>query len=119
MLTMAEYKATCKDCLHFDVCCEDWAYETEGKFTADNFKVWNADKVPCTNHFKNKADVVEVRHGEWEKDPIAIRDDGEIYDYRCSVCTAKAHKGEYGNYDYITDYCPNCGAKMDGKGEGE
>ena len=65
------------------------------------------------------ADVVEVRHGEWEKDPIAIRDDGEIYDYRCSVCTARAHKGEYGNYDYITDYCPNCGAKMDGKGEGE
>ena len=65
------------------------------------------------------ADVVEVRHGEWEKDPIAIRDDGEIYDYRCSACTARAHKGEYGNYDYITDYCPNCGAKMDGKGEGE
>ena len=66
-----------------------------------------------------KANVVEVRHGEWEKDPITIRDDGEIYDYRCSVRTAKAHKGEYGNYDYITDYCPNCGAKMDGKGEGE
>ena len=65
------------------------------------------------------ADVVEVRHGKWEKDPIAIRGVGEIYDYRCSVCTARAHKGEYGNYDYITSYCPNCGAKMDGKGEGE
>lgn len=61
------------------------------------------------------ANVVEVRHGEWEKDPIAIRDDGEIYDYRCSVCKGKAHKGDYGNYNVFADFCHHCGAKMDGK----
>ncbi len=102
---MAEYierEASCEDCSHYPV-CED--------------KLFGSNHKNC-RHFQNKADVVEVRHGEWEKDPIAIRGVGEIYDYRCSVCTARAHKGEYGNYDYITDYCPNCGAKMDGKGEG-
>ena len=42
------------------------------------------------------ADVVEVRHGEWVG----------MWDYKCSVCN------EYS--EYRTDYCPNCGAKMDG-----
>ena len=43
-------------------------------------------------------DVVEVKHGEWDNN-------GGFY--RCSECI------NYTNYDY--DYCPYCGAKMDGK----
>ena len=57
------------------------------------------------------ADVVEVRHGGWD-------------DCLCSVC------GEVNPTLYLDEwtmkyrskempYCPNCGAKMDGKGEGE
>lgn len=60
---MAEYikrTARCKDCLHFDICCEDWAYESEGKYTADEYRATMADKVPCANHFKPTADVIEV-----------------------------------------------------------
>ena len=47
------------------------------------------------------ADVVEVRHGYWEK----LKDG-----YWCSNCCIleKDLKQEY-------NYCPNCGAKMDGK----
>lgn len=47
------------------------------------------------------ADVVEVRHGKWEK----LKDG-----YWCSNCCIleKDLKQEY-------NYCPNCGAKMDGK----
>ena len=47
------------------------------------------------------ADVVEVRHGRWK---------GEWFDHKmmlvCSDCGCFADK--------MTDYCPNCGAKMDG-----
>ena len=57
------------------------------------------------------ADVVEVRHGYWD-------------DCECSVC-GKMHPSLYldeWELEYRikeTPYCPNCGAKMDGKGEGE
>lgn len=44
------------------------------------------------------ADVVEVRHGRWIKH--------EGYD-ECEACHAKVIYG--------SNYCPNCGALMDGK----
>ena len=68
------------------------------------------DKAPA-------ADVVEVRHGEW----IPIEYDGyadgyPVWDlWECSECQEE-HRGDE---DTLTPYCPNCGAKMDGKGEGE
>ena len=59
------------------------------------------------------ADVQEVKHGKWIKDERERRDDGEIYDYCCSLCKGQAVKGEYNNNDLFTDFCPHCGAKMD------
>ena len=53
------------------------------------------------------ADVVEVRHGEWTKEGCGI--------LVCSNCGFE--------YDHAgvpeegVNYCPNCGAKMDGKGD--
>lgn len=47
------------------------------------------------------ADVVEVVHARWEK----IHDDPRVNKYRCTNC--KAEK-------MLDNYCPNCGAKMDG-----
>ena len=57
-----------------------------------------------TNYKQSTADVVEVRHGYWI--------DGKCGHYKiCSECKQTA--------DFDFDYCPNCGAKMDGKdGEG-
>ncbi len=46
------------------------------------------------------ADVQEVRYGEW------IPDDYEYY--HCSECGFENDEREY-----ITPYCPHCGAKMD------
>ncbi len=56
------------------------------------------------------ADVVEVRHGEWV----------ETYGTRvsCSVCDPD-REDDQPKYFKFMNYCPNCGAKMDGKGEGE
>ena len=48
------------------------------------------------------ADVVEVRHGRWKYDDF----DGDGLDYQCTICK------RYSRRDY--NYCPSCGAKMDG-----
>ena len=51
------------------------------------------------------ADVVEVKHGEWER----IESDTSV-DFRCSVC----HRYRFHNGEMLRKYkfCPNCGAKM-------
>lgn len=54
------------------------------------------------------ADVVEVRHGEWEQQLRPY--DDEIM---CSVCGANFNIID--NCTEKFDYCPNCGAKMDGE----
>lgn len=51
------------------------------------------------------ADVVEVEHGKWIED-----DSGAMY---CTACCL------YPLFASKTDYCPNCGAKMDGREEEE
>ena len=77
----------------------------------------DADKIPytisedgCLDDFAYRydinevptADVVEVRHGYWGTDKYGL--ERSI----CSICGA-VYEGDGGNY------CPNCGAKMDGE----
>ena len=53
------------------------------------------------------ADVAPVRHGRWNADET------------CSCCGEKSTEGldaEKWNY-WFPDFCPNCGAKMDGDEE--
>ena len=52
-------------------------------------------------------DAVEVVHGKWEGSAYDIRGD---YEEQCSHC--KQWSTAYGS-----DFCPNCGAKMDGGNE--
>lgn len=59
------------------------------------------------------ADVVEVRHGKWEKQQFIVRSGFfSVKDFTCSNCfenfSVEQGKG-------LMNYCPNCGAKMDGK----
>lgn len=52
------------------------------------------------------ADVVQVVHARWENySPVTIK---------CSRCGHVIHDWRYSE----CKYCPNCGAKMDGKKEG-
>jgi hypothetical protein len=55
------------------------------------------------------ADVVEVRHGEWEK----------VMNHReCNRCRYKAPYKKIKTGYHLLDlsrFCPNCGAKMDGE----
>ena len=60
------------------------------------------------------ADVAPVRHGRW----ISLTDCSNAGVY-CSVCHKKVYKEDYAicnrKNKLRSDYCPNCGAKMDEK----
>jgi len=58
-------------------------------------------------------DAEPVRHGRWIPKKIII--DGWRYDsgMKCSVCGEDALNAE--DDEFLTDYCPCCGAKMDGE----
>ena len=51
------------------------------------------------------ADVQEVKHGRWEYNNEAYVGSNPYGSYNCSIC------GE--NVPHKTNYCPNCGARMD------
>lgn len=59
------------------------------------------DKIPA-------ADVVEVKHGQWQLDEEESCGHTE-YIYTCSACRNCTAWGETEK----TRYCPYCGAKMD------
>ena len=89
---MAEKETkSCSDCIHFDVCykIEHFGRDLEGT-------------SPC-EQFINK-DVAPVRHGHWVKEKPDV-----LIHWHCSVC-----KNCYYLEEPNANYCPNCGAKMDG-----
>lgn len=71
------------------------------------------------------ADAQPVVHGEWipvdsysafgGDEATWMAHGNPVAFYYCSHCKEQAYAGEDGE-SLITEYCPNCGAKMDGKG---
>ena len=69
-------------------------------------------------------DAVEVVHGEWiaVSSYDAFGGSEELWNahgnptafHYCSNCKAQSYVNEFGE-ELLTDYCPNCGAKMDGE----
>jgi len=55
-------------------------------------------------------DATEIIHGYWIKE-FAGNGWNDIWNYTCSVCSKKFRDF------YSANYCPECGAKMDIKGE--
>ena len=102
---------SCTSCFHYDACFYHITEETT---------LLTVNECPL---FVNKADVAQVRHGEW------IDDKGERvpfdehynegcapkYSCYCSVCGEWLTASD--EYAVFGRYCPSCGAKMDGKGE--
>ena len=72
------------------------------------------DATDCIRYM-NAADVAPVRHGRW----ISLTECANEGVY-CSICKKKVWKSDYALCSYKSrnklrsDYCPNCGAKMDG-----
>ena len=85
-------------------------------------EIFNFVEHECSDSYEafkvaiNKAttvDAVKVVHGRWV--------DHMVRDWRCSECGEKIHKVRSVDgycYDDKPNYCPNCGAKMDGDGNG-
>ena len=106
----ANYLFKCQTCRHFD--------GDECDTFCDSYECYSPDmsKIPT-------ADVVEVKHGKWIMDEIERQRFGkwgypEDHKHYCSCCN-KEGLHNYGDdccdsWWYLSDYCPNCGAKMDG-----
>ena len=92
----------CKDCIHNEVChmrevCNDIEEQIK--------------ELGCMD-FIARADVQEIKHGEWIKMDIISAD----VDYYCSECRnfIDIATGRETPIDRGFFYCPNCGAKLDG-----
>jgi len=48
-----------------------------------------------------------MAHGKWKR-----VEDGRAYWFACSECGEMTPKSQWGDNDF-SEYCPNCGAKMD------
>lgn len=65
------------------------------------------------DHIVDVADVAPVRHGKW------TTTSGEVFP-GSSQCLCYSHKHEECGFQYVDmneneyDFCPHCGAKMDG-----
>lgn len=76
----------------------DWEYDSKSKLIA----------VTVDDDGDGAEEFEPVRHGRW------VRKTGNgYYWYECSECGAKPLKNSYKD-DCFSDYCPHCGAKMDG-----
>ena len=72
--------------------------------------------------FAEEADVTKVKHGKW------LRTDAYPHRVYCSVChktyvtneeVIRGRSWEYPAYCTEAEYCPHCGAKMDGSEDDE
>lgn len=59
------------------------------------------------------ADVAEVKHGKWIKSHWR----NSVSCANCSICRFEAYHYDFQGVQKTYNYCPNCGAKMDGDEE--
>ena len=56
----------------------------------------------------NNNDLVVIKHGKWQ-----VLDNCSNEGVYCSVCQKKVYRKSYANHKVKSNFCPNCGAKMD------
>ena len=95
---------TCYDCIHSSVCTP---------YNTPNDDYPNIGDCP---HFKDKANYVEVKFGEWIKteEPLGWQD---VDCVECSVCHESWIVDEDYDFSEYWNFCPNCGANMKGGAE--
>lgn len=70
--------------------------------------------------FAQTIDVAPVRHGRWitHHEKVALLNGEAFGGVYCSECGYKTHNRLHVILGCPFKYCPNCGARMDGKGNG-
>lgn len=76
------------------------------------------DKESCPIWKAPAADVAPVVHGRWITWEEAGNDIPSPHRHECSVCHDAAQVLING-IELLSDYCPNCGARMDGESNGK
>lgn len=69
-------------------------------------------KNECSGYYEKIDDFrYSVKHGHWETigGGIFVKGDSYAVRFKCSIC------GHFVNLGTDRNYCPNCGAKMDGE----
>lgn len=100
---------TCKDCYHSEACVGFSPSDTD-KDVWDLCAKGKSDEIPdiedrCSE-FKNKADVIDKKHGQWEQKPSRLGSNYKMFG--CSLCGwTFTFKPDY-------SFCPRCGAYMKG-----
>lgn len=94
---------TCKDCVHFAVCLQFGCFE--------NGIGDNTEYKTCSDFLSNK-EFKPVVCGEWKLIPQGIT--------VCSNCGSQALRSYYCGITIsytqeASNFCPHCGAKMDGE----
>lgn len=86
--------------------------------------IWNGDEsteawIQSALQKLPAADVAPVRHGRWIDGKVRHIKNGELRNMReCSECGSCYFVYDaYNSVEEVPNYCPNCGARMDG-GEG-
>ena len=75
------------------------------------------DPEDAVSAIENLPSAQPVRHGKWLPKHHYIAGYEFVSGHICSECGNDALNAE--GDDFLTDYCPNCGAKMDGEVEGK
>ena len=95
-------------------CCPHEFYDSIEQAITDS-----DDGVPCDHLIE----VTPVRHGRWEdgrcsnckEEAVSTSFDEPIYDYDWEENLRYSHTETHTEY-HLTNYCPNCGCKMDLEG---
>lgn len=82
---------------------------TDGYWYHGNGKIGGEFHPTKPNDEERYGEYVKVKHGRWKK---VVHSNNNITHY-CSECKSVFYKGcaDQGEYNF----CPNCGAKMDGE----
>lgn len=86
----------CEKCIHGDICADRNCHDEDDERA-----------MTYCDDFINKDDVVEVKHGKWIDKFINLYGTKKFIGFRCTSCDL--------TNDCKSNYCPNCGAKMDGQ----
>lgn len=86
-----------------DAMREEWLENGENEYVYDTNAILDSIDAQPT------IETVEVVHGKWK---IKYGSEGDVYWY-CSKCRHEVLFDIHG-YQEKTDFCPYCGARMDG-----
>ena len=92
----------------YEVCFGSYFLENVRKWLSEEFEIVDAPTV----------DAVEVVHGRWaalDDDYEELEGEEEAKRWGCSACREVVEYDDWTHRSYLTRFCPNCGAKMDGE----